>query len=137
MKRASFLSKDTLLFIASLAVGMIVNLGLINVGIYLIPLPAGVDFNTREGLKAALPLMEFRHFLFPFLAHSFGALTGAYCFTRWASTLKQRRAMIIGTVFFVGGLINIIGMPSPLWFSILDLTLAYFPMAWLGYKIAS
>lgn len=131
------LSKDTLIFILSLFIGMAVNMGLIYAGIYLVPLPEGVDITTKEGLKAALPLMKFQHFLFPFLAHALGTLSGAYCVSRWTSTHQQRRGWIIGAVFFIGGLMNIIGMPSPLWFSIADLTLAYFPMAWLGMKLSN
>ena len=131
------LSKDTLIFILSLFIGMAVNMGLLYAGIYLVPLPEGVDITTKEGLKAALPLMQFQHFLFPFLAHALGTLSGAYCVSRWTSTHQQRRGWIIGAVFFIGGLMNIIGMPSPLWFSIADLTLAYFPMAWLGMKLSN
>lgn len=137
MKQANFLSKDTLLFVIALLLGMGVNMGLIYTGIYVVPLPDGVDVNTREGLKAALPLLEFRHFVFPFLAHAMGTFAGAYCIGRWASSNKQRRALIVGTVFFIGGLMNIVGMPSPIWFSVMDLVLAYFPMAWFGYKISS
>ena len=111
-------------------------MGLIYAGIYLVPLPEGVDITTKEGLKAALPLMQFQHFLFPFLAHALGTLSGAYCVSRWTSAYQQRRAWIIGAVFSIGGLMNIIGMPSPLWFSIADLTIAYFPMAWLGIKLS-
>lgn len=135
--RNFFLSKDTLLFIASLLIGMIINMGMIYAGVYLIPFPAGVNVSTREGLKAALPLLEFQHFVFPFLAHALGTLSGAYCVSRWTRTHQQRRAWIIGAIFFIGGLMNIIGMPSPLWFSVTDLVFAYFPMAWLGMKLSN
>jgi hypothetical protein len=131
MKLSNFLLKDTLLFVAALVLGMSVNMGLIYAGMYLIPLPAGVDVTTRDGL----PLMGYQHFIPPFLAHALGTLVGAYAVTRWVSTRKQRRAYMIGAIFFIGGLMNIIGMPSPLWFSIADLSLAYFPMAWLGSRI--
>jgi hypothetical protein len=135
MKPSNFLLKDTLLFVAALVLGMSVNMGLIYAGIYLIPLPAGVDVTTRNGLQAALPLMGYEHFIFPFLAHALGTLVAAFAVTRWVSNRKQRRAYLIAAIFFIGGLINIIGMPSPLWFSIADLLLAYFPMAWLGSRI--
>ena len=137
MKQSNFFLKDTLLFIAALVIGMSVNMGIVYAGIYLVPLPAGVDVSTREGLKAALPLMDFKHYIFPFLSHALGTLGAAYAVTRWVSTRKQRRAYMIGAIFFIGGLMNIIGMPSPIWFSIADLALAYFPMAWLGWRITS
>lgn len=134
MEPTNFLLKDTLLFVAALVLGMSVNMGLIYSGMYFIPLPAGVDVTTREGLQAALPLMEYQHFVFPFLAHAMGTLVGAYAVTRWVSARKQSRAYIIAAIFFIGGLMNIIGMPSPVWFSIVDLSLAYFPMAWLASR---
>jgi hypothetical protein len=136
VKQTNFLLKDTLLFVAALVLGMIVNMSLVYAGIYWIPLPAGADVTTRDGLQAALPLMGYQHFIFPFLAHALGTLVGAYVVTRWVSARKQRRAYMVGAIFFIGGLMNIIGMPSPLWFSIADLSLAYFPMAWLGSRIA-
>lgn len=137
MKSSNFLLKDTLLFVAALALGMSVNMMLIYSGMYLIPLPDGVDVTTRDGLRSALPLMGCQHFIFPFLAHAIGTLVGAYLVTRWVSTRKQSRAYMIGAIFFLGGLMNIIGMPSLLWFSILDLSVAYFPMAWLGSRGAN
>jgi len=46
-------------------------------------------------------------------------------------------ALVIGVLFLIGGFMmcNMLNW-KPLNFSILDLSLAYIPMAWLGYKIA-
>ena len=41
-------------------------------------------------------------------------------------------AIGIGIWFLIGGIVNIFMLPSPLWFSILDLVAAYIPMAYLG-----
>lgn len=137
MKQNSFLSKDTIHFLIAVGFGMGVNMGLVYTGLYIIPLPEGANINNREGLIAALPLMEFRHFVFPFLAHALGTLAGAYYIAKCASVYKPIRAYIIGALFFLGGLLSIVGMPSPIWFTIVDLTLAYFPMAWLGIKLSA
>jgi hypothetical protein len=44
-------------------------------------------------------------------------------------------ALVIGAFFLIGGAMMVFMLPSPLWFSVVDLALAYFPMAWLGGKI--
>jgi hypothetical protein len=44
-------------------------------------------------------------------------------------------ALLIGIFFFVGGSINIIMLGGPLWFSALDLIVAYIPMGYLGWKL--
>ena len=112
-------------------------MGMLYLGNWLIPLPEGVNTSTREALKAALPLLRMQDFVFPFLAHAMGTLTSAFFVTAWASDKQLRYSLVLGGIFFVGGLTTIIGMPSPVWFSILDLTLAYWPMAWMGHRMAT
>jgi hypothetical protein len=46
-------------------------------------------------------------------------------------------ALAIGFFFLIGGIMNVFMLPSPLWFTILDLAGAYIPMAWLGGLLAS
>ena len=104
---------------------------------YIIPPPAGANLTTMEGLQAAMPLMEPKHFLMPFLAHAFGTLVGAILAASMAVNYKMRFAMIIGICFLVAGIMNIFMLPSPVWFTIVDLGFAYIPMACLGGKIVS
>ena len=42
--------------------------------------------------------------------------------------------MAIGIFFLIGGIVNIYLLPSPIWFSILDLAGAYIPMAFIAGK---
>ncbi|MDR9397724.1 hypothetical protein [Salibacter sp.] len=44
-------------------------------------------------------------------------------------------SLIIGVFFLIGGIMNVYMLPSPMWFSIVDLVFAYIPMAVLGYRI--
>jgi hypothetical protein len=43
--------------------------------------------------------------------------------------------MLIASLFFAGGIYMVMLLPSPLWFNLTDLILAYFPMAFLGYYL--
>ena len=128
--------KSLFVFFIALFMGMGVNMGMIYLGSWLVPLPEGVSTSSREELKAALPLLNPQHFIFPFLAHAMGTLFSAFFVTAWSTNNQLRSSIILGGIFFLGGLATIIGMPSPLWFSAVDLILAYFPMAWAGYKMA-
>lgn len=55
------------------------------------------------------------------------------------ATLKNILAvvlgMIVGVFFLAGGIANIYMLGGPLYFTIIDLVLAYIPMAWLGCKL--
>lgn len=121
------------IIVLAILTGSIVNMLLVMIGPILIPPPNGLDITTETGLQNALPLMQTEHFVFPFLAHALGTFVGAWIV---ASLNKQNNHAhyVIAGLFFIGGAMMILQMPSPLWFSILDLTFAYFPMAWLAGK---
>lgn len=58
--------RNILAFIGAVLLGSILNMLIVNFSSMLIPPPAGADLSTEEGLKAAMPLMEPKHFLMPF-----------------------------------------------------------------------
>lgn len=120
-----------------LVVGSLVNMGLIMASGHVIPPPPGADVTTTEGLKASLHLFEPRHFLFPFLAHSLGTFAGALVATLLAPGRTAGPAYVVGFAFLLGGIASVFMLPAPLWFSVLDLVLAYLPAAWLGHLLAS
>lgn len=122
--------------VIGLSGGSLVNLGILELGKILIPLPPGVNTDSMESLKAGLAQFEIQHFIFPFLAHAIGTLFGAFYAARIAPGRKKICAAIVGGFFFSGGLIMVIMVPSPLWFSIIDLALAYVPMIWLALRLA-
>lgn len=123
--------------IAGLLAGGLVNMGLILVGGSVVALPAGADAATAEGLKASLHLFEPRHFIFPFLAHSIGTLVGAAVATVLTPGRTSGPAYTVGGLFLLGGIANVVMLPTPLWFGALDLVLAYLPAAWLGHRLVS
>jgi len=45
-------------------------------------------------------------------------------------------ALGIGIFFLAGGIANIFMLPSPTWFSVVDLVVAYIPMGYLGGIVA-
>ncbi|MCX7549983.1 hypothetical protein [Xanthomarina sp. F2636L] len=131
------LVKNILAIVLGLVIGSIVNMGLITISGSIIPLPEGVDNTTMEGLKESMHLFQPKHFIFPFLAHALGTFVGALLAAKIAASRKTTFAMFIGVFFLIGGIANIIMLPSPTWFSILDIVGAYIPMAWLGGKLAT
>ena len=114
-----------------------VNIGLVDnqAVIYEIEAPEGFDLTTEKGLKAAMEIMEPKHFLMPFVAHAFGTFIGAILTAIIARSHRMLLAMIIGIVFLAGGIFMVAILPSPMWFNVLDLGLAYIPMAYLGARL--
>lgn len=128
--------KNTIAVILGLLIGGTVNSLLVMNSAALIPPPDGADLTTTEGLKAAMAIMQPKHFLIPFLAHALGTLVGAFITAKIAASYAKELALMIGLMFFIGGTFMVMALPSPLWFNVSDLLLAYFPMAFLGAKLA-
>ena len=128
--------RNSLAVIGGCLIGGMLNMVLIQLGSHIIVPPAGADLTTEEGLKASMHLMEPKHFLFPWLAHAVHCLVGGFIATKIGISNHLRLAMIVGGITFLGGAFMVYSLPSPYWFSILDLGLAYFPMAYIGYRIA-
>lgn len=126
-----------LALIAGLVVGGGVNMALIMLGPSLIPPPPGADMTTAEGLQAAMPLLEPRHFLVPFLAHALGTLVGALVGSLLTASRRAVVAYAVGAVFLCGGVAASVMIPAPTWFEVLDVVVAYLPMAWLGLSLAN
>lgn len=128
--------RNILAVLAGILAGSALNSGIIAVSASIIPPPDGADLKTMEGLKAAMHLMQPKHFVLPFLAHTLGTLLGAFVAAKIAVNNPMRLAMVVAGLFLVGGIMNVMMLPSPLWFSMLDLVVAYLPMGLLGAKLA-
>ncbi len=129
--------RNILAVIAGIAAGMVVNMGLIKLGMNIIPPLEGVDPADMESLKKNIHLFQPKHFIFPFLAHAIGTLVGAYFAARLAASHQMKFALGIGAFFLLGGITMVMSLPGPTWFNILDLVGAYIPMGWLGGKMAT
>lgn len=129
--------RNVLAVLIGLLVGGLVNSGIIMLSSSVIPPPADADVTTMEGLKSAMHLFEPKHFIMPFLAHALGTFVGALVAALIASSHKMKFAMAIGFLFLIAGIINVFLLPAPMWFNVVDLVLAYIPMAYLGGKIGA
>lgn len=119
-------------FIVGLFSGAYVNGLIVSISSLIIPPPKGANLQTLEGLKEAMQLMEAKHFIMPFLAHAVGTFIGAWICVAIARTHLFNLAFTIGFLFLLGGMYMVYLLPSPLWFNLLDLVIAYFPMAYFG-----
>ena len=128
--------KNILAVVAGLIIGSVVNMLIIMVSGSIIPPPESGDITTMEGLKATMHLFEPQNFIFPFLAHALGTLVGAFVAAKIAASRKMLMALIIGLFFLIGGTINIVLLGGPMWFTALDIIVAYMPMAYLGFLLA-
>jgi len=126
--------------IAAFLIGFIVG-GFLNwlTITYLSPMfgvPEGVDPNDFDSIKAHIQQYEWKHFVAPFAAHCVGSLSGAFICSKVAAKYHLGLSLGIAFLFIIPGAAMIASLNSPMWFNVLDLVVAYFPMAYLGWVLA-
>jgi hypothetical protein len=136
LKNLNTILKGVIAVIVGVIAGSALNMGLIMISGSIIAPPEGALTTTTEGLKESLHLFKPKHFLLPFMAHGLGTLFGALIAALIVSKHKIRFALGIGCWFLLGGITMTFMLPSPIWFTIVDLSLAYIPMAYLGGLLA-
>ena len=112
-------------------------MGIVSISDKIIPPPDNVDLNSIQDLILAMPMFEPKQFIMPFLAHALGTLFGSLVTALIATPEKKYLAYGIGIFFLLGGIYMVSILPSPVWFNLTDLLLAYLPMSWVGIKLAS
>ena len=122
--------KNILAILGGVVIGMVVNMGLIITGNQLIPFADGINPMNAT-------MWEIKYFIFPFLAHAIGTLSGAFIAAKFSASYHMIFAICIGIFFLLGGITMVFILPAPIWFIVIDLVFAYIPMGWLGWKISN
>ena len=123
-------SKNIAIVLLGIIFGLIVNIGLIILGVTIFPPPE--NFETMNAIN-----WDLKYFIFPFLAHSIGTLSGALIVSKLSNKSSIILPLIVGLYFLMGGIYMITILPAPMWFVLLDVILGYIPMALLGWKLAN
>ena len=108
---------------------MIVNIGLIIIGGIIFPLAE--SFEPMNGIN-----WDLKYFIFPFLAHSVGTLSGSFLVSKLSRNSNIIFPLIVGLYFLSGGIYMVTILPAPMWFVFLDLIVCYIPMSLIGWRIS-
>ena len=130
------IARNILAAMVGIVLGSAVNLGLVTMGMSVVPLPEGTDVSTMEALRESMKSLTPVNFLFPLLGHALGTLTGAFVAAKLAASHHMKFAIGIGVSFLIGGIAMVFNCGGPVWFIASDLLLAYIPMAFLGGFLA-
>ena len=126
----NWILRNIIAFLAGVVTFHFTNLGLLTLMTKLIPPPEGYEMMSPN-----FSLLTPANFLAPFIAHSGGTFIGAFIVSKLAATWHKGWALVIGSLSFLGGLMVIFMFAVPVWYIVVDLVLAYFPFALLGYKL--
>lgn len=124
--------RNILVFIGAAMLGGFVNYSIVNFGFEMMSTPEGFDFEKPETFS----LLTTANLMLPFVAHALGTLVAAFLVAKFAASHWRNLAFGMGFFFLMGGAAAVAMIKAPMWFNVMDLVLAYFPMAFLGWVFA-
>lgn len=95
------------------------------------PLPEGLDPNNPEHLKLILTNAPIGALIMVLFAGFSGGLAGGIVAALFDKNNKTKRAIAVGVVLTVLGIINLMMLPHPVWFMIINV-MVYISGAYLG-----
>jgi len=123
---------------------LIIILGIIvgSVFIYLVealghlvyPPPEGIDTNDMESMKIMIDQLPFGAFLFVLLAYGVGSFIGGLLSAFLSKNGRVANAVIVGSILMIFGIINLLMIPHPVWFTLVSIML-FIPCAYLAGQL--
>ena len=100
------------------------------------PPPEGVNFEDPVAVAAMVAAAPVGALLMVILAFAVGAFAGGLVAGFIKPKLQTYQPLVVGAIFTVFGLMNLLMIPHPWWFWLASLA-CFIPMAFLGGRMAS
>lgn len=100
--------------VAGLAAGILVLMGVEDIGVQLYPPPKGVDVHDTAAMQKVMASMPIGAFLFVLAGFLFSTAAATFIATRIGR--HDVPGLVVGALFLVAGVVNLLMVPHPLWF---------------------
>ena len=127
--------RNALAVIGGLIIGGLVNAMIIKFGSPLVPVPEGVNPEDIASISAHASEYGAKHFIIPFLAHALGTLVAAIIVCKAAASHKSLLSGLVSGFFLAGGAMMAFLLPAFWKYSLIDVVLAYVPMALIASSL--
>ncbi len=98
------------------------------------PVATPADMQDPDAMAALVASMPPGALWFVVAAYAAGSFAGGAVAAYIGRSAQIRLALIVGVLLMIGGIMNIVSIPHPLWFSVVSL-LVFLPAAWLGGRL--
>lgn len=94
------------------------------------------DMQDPEAMAELVASMPAGALWFVVASYAAGSFVGGLVAAFIGRSVQLRLALMVGVLFLIAGIMNLVAIPHPLWFSIVSL-LVFLPAAWLGGRIGA
>lgn len=122
--------------LGGMVAGSIFNMAVVMLSWAIYPPPAGADMSDSATMGAYVQSLPVPALLLILVAHAGGAFVGGLIAARIARRSPLVLGGIVGGFFLIGGVVNALSIPAPLWFVVIDLV-SYVPCGMIGAKLVA
>ena len=119
-------------------VGAMAGIALVALGEYLIGkmfhLPEGTNMDDKKAMAAAIASMPATAFILLLVNYGIASAIAGAVGTLVSGKTSKLPALIAGGILTAAGLMNILSIPQPIWFDVINLA-EYIPCAYAGYLV--
>lgn len=122
--------------VAGVLVGAVVIFAVQFAGHQIYPVAGSLDMNDKEAMAAFMASLPVGALLIVIAAYAAGSFVGGGLAALICRGARIRHALVVGVVLLLSGVMNLVAIPHPVWFSILTV-LVFLPAAWLGGRMVA
>jgi len=128
------MARNIIGIIVGLTAAFFMTWGIQMINYSLFPMPEGLEVTDTEAMKKYVAGLPMTAYIIVLLSHILGAFVGAWVGSVVADSHERKISIGIGSFLLIMGLINLLSIPHPVWFIIVDL-LVFIPSALLGHAL--
>lgn len=129
------MGKQILAVIVGVIIGGLIIYGIESINMVRYPWPENLSMEDKEAFAEYVSSLPVDAFITVIIAHLIGSFVAGFVCSKITPSRKLLLGTICGMFFLVGGIMNLVMIPHPLWFMVIDLMI-FVPFAWLGAKLA-
>lgn len=132
----SNLLRNILAIVAGILAGGLVIFIVQGIGHQVYPVAGDVDYNDKEAMRALMASLPAGALLFVIAAYAMGSFVAGAVAAYFGRAARVRHAVVAGCFLLLAGIMNLVAIPHPKWFSVITV-LVFIPSAWLGGRLIS
>ncbi len=121
--------------VAGIVSAFVVMIAVEMIGSLIFPMPSNIDITNREAMTEYMSNMSIGAYLMVALGWVLSSFAGGFVVTKISKEQSVRFPLFIGMLLTIGGVINFILLPHPVWFMILGF-LIFIPISLIGHQVA-
>ncbi len=130
------LLRNILAIVAGVLLGGVAIMVVQMIGHQVYPVSAELDVNDKAAMRAFVAGLPVGALLFVIVAYAIGSFVAGALAAYIGHGARTRHALVAGAVLMLAGIMNLVAIPHPVWFSVLTVVV-FLPLAWLGARLVA